>query len=322
MPEVLTNLSDALAKTVETVGRSVTRIEGRDRLPASGIVWSSEGVIVTAHHVLERNDNIRADLPDGQSVPATLVGRDPTTDLAALRVSATGLTAPAWTEADNLRVGHLMLALGRPGRNIRATMGIVSALGDSWRVPTGGILDRYMQSDVTMYPGFSGGPMVDVSGRILGLNSSALLRGGVTLTIPTATVRRVVDTLLAHGRIRRGFLGVGIQPIKLPEALAEQLEQETGLLLASVEPNSPAEKAQLFLGDTIISLAGQPMRHLDDLFVLLSSDQVGSTTTVRILRSGQLQELPVAIGERSHGGNGDHPTATTERGNRQRDRRR
>jgi S1-C subfamily serine protease len=268
-------------------------------LPASGIVWSSDGVIVTSHHVLERNDNIKVGLPDGQSVPATLVGRDPTTDLAALRVSATGLTAPAWAEADDLRVGHLMLALGRPGKNIRATMGIVSALGDSWRAPTGGALDRYVQSDVTMYPGFSGGPMVDVSGQVLGINSSALLRGGVTLTIPTATVRRVVDTLLAHGRIRRGYLGVGAQPIKLPEALAGQLGQETGLLLASVEPNGPAEKAQLFLGDTIISLAGQPVRHLDDLLVLLSGERVGSTATVRILRSGQLQELPVTIGERS-----------------------
>jgi S1-C subfamily serine protease len=299
MSELLANLSDALAATVERTGSSVVRVEGRQRLPASGIVWSSDGIIVTAHHILEQDDNIKVGLPDGRTVPATLVGRDQTTDLAVLRAQATGLAAPAWIDTEGLKVGNLVLALGRPGQNVRATMGIVSALGQSWRTPTGGTLDRYVQSDVTMYPGFSGGPMVDAPGRFLGVNSSALLRGGTTITIPTSTVRHAVETLLTHGRIRRGYLGVGTQPIRLPEAAARQLAQETALIVVSVEPDSPAEKGKLFIGDTIVSLAGQSVRHLDDLLALLSGDRVGATLPMRIWRAGQPQELSVTIGERS-----------------------
>ena len=298
MPEILTSLSNDLAATVESVGSGVVRVEGRKRLPASGVVWSPDGVIVSAHHVVEQDDNIKVGLPDNQSVPAVLVGRDPRIDLAVLRVQANGLTAPAWGEPDSLRVGNLMLALGRPGQGVRATMGILSALGNSWRTPVGGTLDRYLQSDVTMYPGFSGGPMVDAPGQILGINSSALLRGGTTLTVPTPTVRRAVETLLAHGRIRQGYLGIGAQPVRLPEELAKQLDQETGLLLVSVESGGPAEKGGLFFGDTIISLAGQPMSHLDDLFALLTGDQVGQTLPVSILRGGQSHELSVTVGER------------------------
>jgi S1-C subfamily serine protease len=298
MSEILSNLSEALADTVERSGASIVRVEGRNRLPASGIVWSTDGVIVTAHHVIEQDENIKVGLPDGQTV-AALVGRDPTTDLAVLRAQASGLAAPTWRDASELKVGNLALALGRPGQNVRATLGIVSALGRAWQTPAGGSIDRYFQSDVTMYPGFSGGPMVDAPGRFLGVNSSALLRGGTTITIPTATVRRVTETLLAHGRIRRGYLGVGAQPTKLPETIANQLGQETGLLLVSVEPGSPAEQGNLFMGDTILTLDGQPVRHLDDLFALLNGERMGSSVPVRILRGGQTHELSVTIGERS-----------------------
>jgi len=299
MSEILANLSDALAATVEQSSSSVVRIEGRHRLPASGVVWSADGVIVTAHHVLEQDENIHVGLPDGQTVLATLVGRDPTTDLAVLKVGASDLKTPRWLDAENLKVGNLALALGRPGQRIRATLGIVSAVGQGWQTPTGGAIDHYLQSDVTMYPGFSGGPMVDSSGRFLGVNSSALVRGGTTITIPTATVRRVAETLLSHGHIRRGYLGVGAQPTRLPATIASQLGQETGLLLVSVEPNSPAEQAKLYMGDTIVALAGKPVRHLDDLFATLSGDRVDTAVPVKILRGGQTQELSVTIGERN-----------------------
>jgi S1-C subfamily serine protease len=299
MSEILTNLSDALAATVEKSASSIVRVEGRSRLPASGIVWSSDGVIVTAHHVIEQDENIKVGLPGGQTVPAILVGRDPTTDVAVLRAQASGLAVPTWLDAADLKVGNLALALGRPGQNVRATLGIVSALGRAWQTPAGGSIDRYFQSDVTMYPGFSGGPMVDAPGRFLGVNSSALLRGGTTITVPTATVRRVAETLLAHGRIRRGYLGVGAQPTRLPETIAAQVGQETGLLLVSVEPGSPAEQGRLFMGDTIVSLDGQPIRHLDDLFALLNAERTGASVPVRILRGGQTHELSVTIGERS-----------------------
>ena len=298
MTEILSNLSEALADIADQGGRGLVRVEARRRLPASGIVWSTDGFIVTAHHIVRRDDDIRVGLPDGRTVPATLVGRDPTTDLAVLRTEATDLTPAAWAAPDELRVGHIVLALGRPGRTVQATLGIVSALGDAWRTPAGGQLDRYLQTDVVMYPGFSGGPLVNPAGKVLGLNTSALLRG-VSLAVPAPTVQRVVEMLQAHGRVRRGFLGVGTQPVRLPEQVARELGQETGLLLVSVNPSGPAGKAGLLLGDTIVGLDNEQVRHLDELSALLSADRVGAEVPVRILRSGQVQELKVVIGERS-----------------------
>jgi S1-C subfamily serine protease len=298
MTSVLQNLSDALAATVQAAGSSLVRVEGRGRLPASGVVWSGDGVIVTAHHVVEQDENIGVGLPDGQTVAATLVGRDPTTDLAVLRAQATNLTPPTWVEPDALRVGHLVLAVGRPGRTVQATLGIVSALGKSWQTPAGGQLDHYLQTDVVMYPGFSGGPLVNATGQVLGLNTSALLRG-ISLTVPTPTVQRVVETLLTHGRIRRGYLGVGAQPARLPTSLAQQLGQEMALLVVSVEPGSPAEQGGLLLGDAIVALDGQPIRHIDELMAQLSGERVSTAVPVRIVRGGQVQDLTVTIGERA-----------------------
>ena len=298
MTQVLTSVSDALAETVAAGGSSVVRVEARDRVPASGIVWPGQGIIVTAHHVVERDENIKVGLPDGGTVKATLAGRDPTTDLAVLRTEGGGLPEPTWADPDDLRVGHLVLALGRPGQNVRATMGIVGALGKAWRTPAGGSLDRYLQTDTVMYPSFSGGPLIDAAGRVLGLNTSAILRG-LSLTVPTPTIRRIVETILAHGRVRRGYLGVGAQPTPLPEKLAQELGQETGLLLVSVEPGSPAESGGMFLGDTIVSLAGQPVRRLDDLLAGLGGEQIGKQAPIRIVRGSQLQEITVTLVEHS-----------------------
>ena len=296
MAKLISELSDALAETVAATGPGVVRVEGRERLPATGTAWSSD-VVVTANHVLERDDNINVGLSNGEAVKATVAGRDPTTDLAVLRADGASLAAPRWTEPDDVRVGNIALALGRPGKTVQATLGIVSALGQSWQTRAGGRIDRYLQTDVTMYPGFSGGPLVDASGDVLGLNSSALLRG-VTVSLPTPTVRSVVETLLAHGHVRRGYLGIGAQVVRLPEGLEPKLNQETRLLLVSVEPKSPAEKSGLLLGDTIVTLDGNAVRHLDDLLSYLSGDSVGTKPTIRLVRGGQLQELGVEIGER------------------------
>ncbi|MBI4329069.1 MAG: trypsin-like peptidase domain-containing protein [Chloroflexi bacterium] len=298
MADTLSSFSEALAATVETAGPGVVRVEARRRLPASGIVWSSEGIVVTAYHVVEQEDNIRIGLGDGEAVSATLVGRDPTTDVAVLRAQASDLPAPAWARIDDLRVGHLVLALGRPGQTVQATLGIVSALGESWHTPLGGRMDRYLQTDVTMYPGFSGGPLVDASGRVVGLNTTALLRG-VSVTIPAPTLQRVVQGLLAYGKVRRGYLGVGSQPVRLSAALAQQIGQETALLVMSVEPGSPAEQAGLLLGDVIVAVAGEPVRHLDNLLAVLSGELAGKTVAVRLARGGQVQEITVTIGERA-----------------------
>lgn len=300
MSTVLQNLSNDLAGIVKSAEPSLVRVDARRRLPATGIVWSADGVIVTAHHVVEREDNLKIGLADGQTVSATLVGRDPTTDLAVLRSEAKDLTPPAWAVfgADGPQVGHLVLALGRPGQSAQATLGIISALGDKWRTPGGSQLDHYVQTDVVMYPGFSGGPLIDAAGQIIGLNTSALLRG-ISLTVPNPNIRQVVETLLAHGQIKRGYLGISTQPVRLPESLRQQVNQETGLLLAGVEADSPAEKGGLLLGDTIIAVENEPIRQHDDLLAALSGDRVGQAVSIRIVRGGQLQELAVTVGERS-----------------------
>lgn len=294
---VLSDFSNALAAATETAGEGVVHVAARTRMPASGIVWSADGVIITAHHVVEQEDNIGIGLPDGKTTAAKLIGRDPTTDIAVLRAQLTNLTARSWANPATLKVGHFVLALGRPEEKVMATLGVVSAFGDAWRTPAGGRIDRYLQTDVVMYPGFSGGPLVDASGQMIGLNTSALLRG-VSVTVPVTTLRKIVETLLTKGKISRGYLGVGAQPARLPEALAKQLNQETGLLVVSVEPGGPAEKAGLFMGDTLIALAGQPIRHLDDLLAALSSDRIGATVPARVVRGGEVRGLNVVVGER------------------------
>jgi S1-C subfamily serine protease len=300
MSPVLQQLSNDLASTVEAAGPAIVRVEARRRLPASGIVWSADGVIVTSHHGVEQDENIKIGLADRQTVPATLVGRDPTTDLAVLKAEATGLTPPGWAtfESNGVQVGHLVLALGRPGKSVQATLGIVSALSADWRTPGGSQLDYYLQTDVVMYPGFSGGPLVSAAGQVIGLNTSALLRG-VSVTVPAPSIQKVVETLLAHGHIKRGYLGVSTQPVRLPAALSDQLQQETGLLLAGVEAGSPADKAGLLLGDVIVGVAGAPIRHHDDLLAQLSGDRVGQAISVKIVRGGQAQEVEVVVGERN-----------------------
>ena len=296
MTTMLDELSQSLAQNVESAGPSVVRVEGRRRLPATGVVWSEDGIIVTANHVLKRDDNIVVGLADGQAAKATLVGRDPGADLAVVRLESDDLTPAKWL-ADGMRVGHLVLALGRPGRTVQATLGIISALGDGWRTATGGQIDHYLQTDVVMYPGFSGGPLVNSDGQFLGLNTSALLRG-VSLTVPASTIERTVNALLTHGRMRRGYLGVSTQPVRLPEPASDELGQETGLLIANVEPDSPAGKGGLLLGDTIIKIDDTPVRHHDDLLSWLSADRVGQKTPLTILRGGEIRTINVTIGER------------------------
>jgi S1-C subfamily serine protease len=294
---MLSDLSQALAETVQTAGAAVVRVEARRRMPASGIVWSADGLIITAHHVVEADEGIRVGLADGETVPAELVGRDHTTDLALLRTQASDLNMPRWLETETGKVGHLVLALGRPGESVLATMGIISALDGGWRTPAGGMLDRYLQTDVVMYPGFSGGPLVDVDGRVIGLNTSGLLRG-VSLTIGVKSMRQIADMLTKHGRVRRGYLGVSAQPVRLPAAIQAEIDREVGLLLVSVEPESPAEKGGLILGDVIIGIEDEAVQTLDDLMAGLSGDRIGIATRMTVLRGGVATQVTVEPGER------------------------
>lgn len=297
MSDILKNFSTAMAEVVESAGASIVRVEGRNRLAATGIVYAADGVIVTAHHIVERDDELRVGLPGGETVVATLVGRDPGADLAVLRVAHTDLVAASWIDADDLRVGNLVLALGRPGVSLQATLGVVSALGKAWRTGAGGEIDRYLQTDVVMYPGFSGGPLVTMDGRFAGLNTSALVRGA-SVTLPAATVRRVVETLLAHGRMPRGYLGVGLQPVRLDSTLQAALGQQTGLMLMSVEADSPAAQGGLLQGDVLVTLDGVAIRQLDDLQAALTRERAGKTVTVRLVRAGVVHEQNVTIGQK------------------------
>jgi S1-C subfamily serine protease len=298
MSEVLKSLSGDMAAVVKQASASIVRVEARRRAAASGVIYSEDGIIVTANHVVERDDNIRIGLVDGSVVNATVIGRDPSTDIALLRIQAKGLTPARWVETAAVQVGNLVLAVGRPGERAQATLGIVSALDEGWRTSAGGLIDAYLQTDVVMYPGFSGGPLVGADGGFLGINSSALARG-VSVTIPPATIVRVANSLTTHGRVRRGYLGVSAQPVRLPEALAKTVGQETGLLIVSVEAGSPAEHAGLTLGDTLISLAGEPVPQMDHLMALLTGDRVGTAVNVKIVRGGAAHEVNVTIGERA-----------------------
>lgn len=291
-----TDLSNALANAVENASKSIVTVRGRRRLAASGIVWNEDGIIVTANHVVRRDEGIRIGLNNGETAEASVVGRDPSTDIAVLRVEDASLTAAQ--HADAPRVGHLVLALGRPEGHVEATLGVVSALdNDGWQTPMGGKIDQYMQTDVLMYPGFSGGPLVDAAGNVLGLNTSALVRG-VSVTIPAKTVNRIVEALLTDGQVKRGFLGISTQTVRLAAETAEALGQRSGLLVVNVEEESPAAEGGIVLGDAIVALDGEAVRHHDDLMSLLSGERVGQKVPVRVVRGGELRMLNVTIGQR------------------------
>ena len=296
----LTALSNELADAVAQAGASVVTVDARRRLGASGVIWPGD-VVVTADHVLERDDDIKVTLADGTKRTATIVGRDPGSDVAVLRLDG-GATAPAvLAPLDSARVGHLVLALGRPGgEGVMASFGVVSAIGGAWRTARGGAIDGYLRADVSLYPGFSGGPLVDIQSRVVGLNSYYLARGQ-EIALPSHVVSTIVATLLADGRIRRAYLGVTSQPVHLPASIKQGLgtSQETGLMLIGVEADSPADKGGLFIGDVIVAIGGQPVADPDDLRRALGSGVVGEPTPVTIVRGGQLQERAVTPGERS-----------------------
>ena len=296
----LAQLSEALADAVERGARSTVQVNGRNRVPASGVVWTADGAIVTTDHVLERDDEITVGLPDGSEVAATLAGRDPGSDLAVLRIEASGLVAAEQAPAGETRVGQLVLALGRPSAGgPQASFGAVSAIGGAWRTFRGGRVDGYLRPDVTFYPGFSGGPLIDARGRVAGINSSQLRRGA-GLTIPSAAVDEIATALLEQGRIRRGYLGVASQPVHLPEALAAKLDgQDSGLLIVSVEDGSPAGAAGLLLGDILVRIEGTRLDDHGELQAALGADRVGSATPLTVLRGGEVLEVSVTIGERS-----------------------
>lgn len=292
----LTTLSEGLAGSVDAAGPAVVRVSG-GRRPFTGVVWSADGVILTTERAVRRDEDIVVTLGDGRELPATLVGRDPSTDVALLRVQASGLPVLGWRETNGLKVGQVVLALGRPGRTVRARLGILSAVGQEWQVPGGSRIDRYIEPDIDPAFGISGGPLLDTEGRAIGMNTAGLRRG-LVLTVPTATLRRVADTLLTHGRIRRGYLGVAAQTVAVPSTLAQTVDQRAGLLVHSVEQGSPAERAGLLVGDLVLAIGGRPVHRADELMTALAEDRIGATESVRFVRAGEIREAQVTIGDR------------------------
>lgn len=293
-------LSNDLAAAVERAGSAVVAVNGRQRIPSSGVYWRS-GVVVTADHAVRRDDEITVTLPDSRTVPATLAGRDSSTDLAVLKLPGVELPAAEIGDASLLKVGHLVLAVGRSGESgLSASMGVISALGGAWRSWYGGQIDQFVRLDLTLYPGFSGGPLVDAQGRIVGINTSGPRR--MVLAIPASTVNRVVDQLLEKGRIARGYLGLGMQPVRLPDNLKRTLSLPSvgGVIVVNVETNGPADQAGVLIGDVLVALDGTPVSDTGDVLAMLSSDRVGKTVSVHVIRGGTSIELTITVGERPH----------------------
>ena len=298
MSSPLTDFSNGLAAAVETAGASTVLVDGRRRYPASGIVYAAD-LVLTADHVITREDNISVAGADGKSIAATIAGRDPGSDLALLRLGEKSLT-PARTADSMPKVGSLALAVGRPNKSgLQASWGIVTAVGGPARTGRGGLLEQYIQTETVSYPGFSGGPLIDTDGQVLGLNTSGLTHGGA-LTIPVASAWRIADALAKHGSVKRGYLGVRTQTTGIPEAGQTSLkrEQEQGLLVLWLEEDGPAEKAGVLVGDILVGVAGKPVQDPDDLFAALGSDTVGKPVHIEVLRGGKPETLAVTVAER------------------------
>jgi S1-C subfamily serine protease len=291
----LTELSAELEAAVEQSAPVVVAVQGRGRTPASGVVWR-DGVIVTSEHALRQDEEVAVTLPDGQGSVAKLAGRDPGTDLAVLRFA--GGHAPARKELQPPRPGQVVLALGRsPNSGVNAAMGIVSAMSGPWRTWRGGQMDAYVRLDVRLFPGSSGGPVVTIAGGVIGVSTGVLSRVA-PLAVPVATVDRVVDDILAKGRVSRGFLGVGLQPVRVPEPLRPHAEASAGVIVLSVEPGGPAERAGVVIGDVLLVLNGHSVEDIEDVQAALDGQSIGKSISVRLLRGGQPVSIEITVGER------------------------
>jgi S1-C subfamily serine protease len=297
----LESLSDAIAGIVSSNGDSLVRVEGRCGRSATGVAWSNVGadtLIVAEHQALERSELVELRLGDGSTAQARVVGRDGGTNVALLKLEGRTLTAPRFAMLDGAKVGHLIVSLARPGKSVRATLGVISALSEEgFRTWSGGKIERYLEASFALPVGFGGGPVLDGRGEALGIATSGLMRGA-TLVVPTVTLRRVVDELLSHGRIRRGYLGVGVQPVRLHGDAEKTAQQSIAALVAAIEPNSPAEKGGILLGDLMLSIDGTQVARPGDLAALLQ-DRIGVEIVVKVLRAGKSVELRLTTGQRA-----------------------
>jgi serine protease DegQ len=295
--DTLTALSDGMADAVENVAASVVRVNGRRRRSGSGVVIA-QNTVLTASHVLEREEDLSVETADGRTLSARFAGRDHSSDLAVLNVEGLDID-PATPAEGEARVGQISLAVGSHsrGEGPRATLGVVSAVGGPVRSRRGPRLERYIQTDATPYPGFSGGALIDARGNVLGILVSGWGRGAA-FAIPADIAWRTAGTLSERGSVKRGYLGILSQPVRLPDGQSLGLTQRGGLLVVGVEDGSPAGRGGLIVGDILATLDGQPVEDTDDLLVLLAGDRVGSPVPVKLVRGGELTEVEITVGER------------------------
>lgn len=297
MPGFLTDFSNELADAVEHAGASVISVPEGGREGVSGTIWR-DGIAITAEHTIRGLEEVAVILPSGETVKAAVAGRDYGTDIAVLKVPGAGPGAKIADEA-HTRVGEIVLSVGRrPEEGLAATYGLISAIGGPWRTGQGARIDRWLRLDLNPFPGFSGGPVVNARGEVIGMATSGARR--TAATIPASTVNRVVDQLLQRGRVARGYLGVGIQPVAFPEGTARSLgiKGEHGLLVVMTEPGGPAANAGVLLGDIIVRVDGTELRGLHSLQGALDPDKIGQAVQVELVRAGQLVPVNVVVGER------------------------
>ncbi len=287
--------SQHLADIVEAVGQSVVAINGR-RFSCSGIYWR-EGIIVTSEENIKGETGVTITLPNRETSPVTLLGRDRSTDVAVFKSDAELPIAPIDSNCE-LKVGHLAIAIGRDReRGLFVSQGVVSTVGGSWRSTLGGYIDRFIRLDLNFYPGSGGSALVNAAGQVVGFNTTGPRRS--VLTIPAATVDRVINQLLETGHIRRGYLGLAMQPVYLPDSLVTEfsLTTQQGLMVVNVESQSPAEQAGILLGDILTKIENTPVARLRDIQAFLEPQNVGSAIAIQLIRGGKLKEISLTVGD-------------------------
>jgi S1-C subfamily serine protease len=311
--DLLDAYSNAVIQAAETIGPSVVNIEIQHKLPSqgpgslrgfnarrgsgSGCIFTPDGFILTNSHVVHDTDHIDVALSDGRRYPARLVGDDPDTDLAVIRIDAPNLAAAQLGNSNGIRVGQLAVAVGNPyGFQCTVTAGVVSAMGRSLRSKSGRLIDNVIQTDAALNPGNSGGPLVNSRGEVIGVNTAVILPAqGICFAIAVNTAKFVAARLIRDGRVRRSFLGVGGQNVVIPRPLARQLNLATasGVLILSVEKDSPAQNAGLVEGDVIIAMDGEPIKGVDDLHAHLTDQKIGVQSALTIIRRSAKITVPV-----------------------------
>ena len=299
MRKLWQDLSREITQSIKDVGKSIVAVDGRSGHTSSGIVWRPDFVLTAAHSIREET-GIRVILGPESSTQARLVGRDRGTDIAVLKLDQQLKAPPAdFGSATSLSVGDLTIAVGRTRRgNIVASAGIISGLMGEWRIRRTQI-DQFIRPDLDLYPGFSGGALVGADDKILGLNSSGLLRGKA-ITIPSSTLMRIGEEIASKGHVTQPYIGLVMQPVQIPEGLQKRIGTQVaiGLLVMQVEPGGPADNAGVLLGDVLLEIDGTPFDDLDDVHEVLDHKGSGHEVQATLIRGGQKNQTTIKIGAR------------------------